>query len=93
MNILSSSVVTGFKYNPALIRAQSLRGVQLYDPTDCSLPGSVEFSCQEYWSGLPCPPPGDLAHPGIEFASLASAGGFLPTVPPEKPIERVNTTE
>jgi len=93
MNILSSSVVAGFKYNPALIRAQSLRGVQLYDPTDCSLPGSVEFSCQEYWSGLPCPPPGDLADPGIELASLASAGGFLPTVPPEKPIERVNTTE
>ena len=25
-----------------------------------------EFSRQEYWSGLPCPPPGDLANPGIE---------------------------
>ena len=23
------------------------------------------FSRQEYWSGLPCPPPGDLPHPGI----------------------------
>ena len=35
---------------------------------------------QEYWSGLPCPPPGDLPHPGMEPASLRSpavAGGGL----------------
>ena len=31
---------------------------------------SVGFSSQEYWSGLPCSPPGDLSHPGIEIASL-----------------------
>ena len=40
----------------------------LCDPVDCSLPGSslsMEFSRQEYWSGLPCPPPGDLSDPGI----------------------------
>ena len=30
------------------------------------------FSRQEYWSGLPCPPPGDLPHPGIEPGSLTS---------------------
>ena len=30
------------------------------------------FSRQEYWSGLPCPPPGDLPHPGIQSASLTS---------------------
>ena len=29
-------------------------------------PLSVEFSRQEYWSGLSCPPPGDLPNPGIE---------------------------
>ena len=29
-------------------------------------PLSMEFSRQEYWSGLPCPPPEDLSHPGIE---------------------------
>ena len=29
-------------------------------------PLSVGFSRQEYWSGLPCPPPGDLSDPGIE---------------------------
>ena len=31
---------------------------------------SVEFSRQEYWSGLPFPPPGDLPDPGIEPLSL-----------------------
>ena len=30
------------------------------------------FSRQEYWSGLPCPPPGDLPDPGIEPESLMS---------------------
>ena len=30
------------------------------------------FSMQEYWSGLPCPPPGDLPDPGIEPTSLMS---------------------
>ena len=43
-------------------------------------PLSMGFSRQEYWSGLPCPPPGDLPNPRIEPASLMSpalAGGFL----------------
>ena len=31
------------------------------------VPQSMEFSGQEYWSGLPFPPPGDLPHPGSEF--------------------------
>ena len=40
------------------------------------------FSRQEYWSGLPCPPPGDLPRPGIEPAALTSpalTGGFFTT--------------
>ena len=43
-------------------------------------PLSMEFSRQEYWSGLPCPPPEDLPDPGIEPESLLSpalAGGFF----------------
>ena len=32
----------------------------------------MRFSRQESWSGLPCPPPGDLPDPGIECASLTS---------------------
>ena len=40
------------------------------------------FFRQEYWSGLPCPPPGDFSDPGIEPVSLMSsalAGGFFTT--------------
>ena len=35
------------------------------------VPLSVGFSRQEYWSGLPCPPPGDLPNPGIKLRSPA----------------------
>ena len=45
-------------------------------------PLSTGFSRQEYWSRLPCPPPGNLPNPGIETVSPALAGGFLTTVPP-----------
>ena len=38
-------------------------------------PLSMGFSRQEYWSGLPCPPPGDLPYPGIEPTSLMFAFG------------------
>ena len=46
-------------------------------------PWSVALQArQEYWSGLPCPPPGDLPDPGIEPLSLTSpalAGWFFTT--------------
>ena len=45
-------------------------------------PRSTGFSRQEYWSGLPCPPLGDLPDPGIEPTSLTSpalAGEFFTT--------------
>ena len=35
-------------------------------------PLSVELSRQEYWSGLPCPPPGDLTDSGIKPMSPMS---------------------
>ena len=35
-------------------------------------PLPMRLSRQEYWSGLPCPPPGDLPKPGIETQSLKS---------------------
>ena len=43
-------------------------------------PLSMGFSRQEYWNGLPCPPPGDLPKPGTEPMSLTSpalAGKFF----------------
>ena len=48
----------------------------------CQAPLSMEFSRQEYWSGLPCPPPGDLPDPGMKptsLRSLALADGFFTT--------------
>ena len=54
----------------------------------CQAPLSMGFSRQEYWSGLPSPPPGDLPNPGIEPISPASpalAGRFFTTEPPGKP--------
>ena len=54
----------------------------LCDPMDCSLFGSSVhgFSRQEYWSGLPFLPPGDLPNPGIKSVSPVSpalAGRFF----------------
>ena len=54
---------------------------------DCSRPGSSVHGIlqQECWSGLPCPPPGDLSNPRIEPKSPASpalAGGFFTAEPP-----------
>ena len=45
-------------------------------------PLSMGFSRQEYWTGLPCPPPGDLPNTGIKPRSLTSpalAGRFFTT--------------
>ena len=48
-------------------------------------PLSVEFSRQEYWSGLPYPSPGDLPDPGIEPRSPTLPADILPSEPPGKP--------
>ena len=59
------------------MRAKSLRS-QPYVPQQAPL--SMGFSRQEYWSGLPSPPPRDLANPGIEL--LHWQAGSSPLVPP-----------
>ena len=51
-------------------------------PIACQAPLSMGFSRQENWSGLLCPPPGNLPDPGLEPASLTSptlVGGFFAT--------------
>ena len=48
-------------------------------------PLSMEFSRQEYWSGLPFLTPGDLPRTRSESVSPALAGGFFTTVPPGNP--------
>ena len=67
--------------------AQSLSCVRLFaTPWTVArqAPLSMGFSGQEDWSGLPCPPPGELPSPGIEPASPAVAGKFFTTKPPVK---------
>ena len=61
-------------------------------PMDYSPPGSSVhggFSRQEYWSGLPCPPPGDLPNPGIRPGSPTLQVDSLPSEPPGKPSNLV----
>ena len=48
----------------------------------CQAPLSMGLSKQEYWNGLPYPPPGDLPNPGIKLVSLMSPAltdGFFTT--------------
>ena len=78
--------------NSAYVRAQLLSCVWLFE-TPWTVahqnPQPMGFSKQEYCSGLPFPPPGDLLNPGIEPMSPASpalSDRFLTTEPPGKPI-------
>ena len=53
----------------------------------CQVPLSMGFSRQEYWSGLSCPPPGDIPNPAIEPkspATLAFQSDSLHAEPLEK---------
>ena len=52
----------------------------------CQAPLSMEFSRQKYWSGLPCPPPGDLPNPGVKPRSPTMQADSLPSEPAGKPM-------
>ena len=54
---------------------------------DRQAPLSMGFSRQEYWSGLPCPSPGDLPTPGTEPRFLALQVDSLPSEPLGKPYK------
>ena len=49
-------------------------------------PQSMGFSRQQYWSGLPCPPPRNLPNPGIKLGSPALQADSLPFELPESNI-------
>ena len=70
--VLSSSVVSN-----------SLQPHGLY--VACQAPLSMGFSRQEYWSGLPCPPPEYLSDPGIKPGSPALEADSLSAKLPGKP--------
>ena len=55
----------------------------------CQVPPFMGFSRQEYWSGLPCPPPGDLSDPGIKPGSPILQADSLPVELPGKPIVKL----
>ena len=58
----------------------------------CQAALSMEFSRQEYWSGLPFSSPGDLPNTGLILMSLASfalEGRFFTTLPPGKPKNQI----
>ena len=60
----------------------------------CQAPLSMGFIRQEYWSRLPCPPPGHLPDPGIKPTSPASpalAGRFFTTAPPSLQFKKEKT--
>ena len=73
------------------VGAKSLQScLTLCNPMDCSPPGSSVHGIpqQEYRSGLPCLPPGNLPKPGIKPSSLSLLHwqvGSLPLAPPGKP--------
>ena len=53
------------------------------------IPLSVEFSRQEYWSGLPFPSPEDLPDPGIEPGSPELQADSLPSEPPSDTLQSI----
>ena len=61
--------------------------------TLCSVAGqaplSMGFPRQEYWSGLPCPPPGDLPNPGIKHVSPALQADSLPLSHPGSSLSEI----
>ena len=70
------------------MKVKSLNRVQLFaTPWTVAhqVPPSMEFSRQQYWSGLPFPSPGDLPDPGIEPGSPTLQADALPSEPPGKP--------
>ena len=75
-------------YSKLVSSVQSLSRVRLFvTPWTVArqAPLSMGFFRQEYWSGLPCRPPGDLPDPGIKPRSSALQADSLPAEPRGKP--------
>ena len=86
--LLGQNLYSRYSTKNACVHAQLLSHVQL-----CVTPWTVAhqpplslgFSRQEYWSGLPCPPPGDLPNSGI-LCFLHWQADSLPLATPGEPI-------
>ena len=80
--MLAGFLLRGFPSDPSVPACvlSCLSHVQLFVTVALQATLSMGFSRQDYWSWLPCPPPGDLPNPGIKPTSLVSpalAGGFF----------------
>ena len=88
-SLMSPAVAGGFFTTSAtIVKAKSLSRVRLFvTPWTVAYQASqsMEFSRQEYWSGLPFPSPGDLPNPGIEPGSPTLQANALPFELPGKP--------
>ena len=72
------------------MKVKSLSRVRLFVTlwtVDYQAPLSIEFSRQEFWSGLSGPPPGDLPNPGIDPTSPPSKALKVDSLPIESPGE------
>ena len=72
------------------MKVKSLSHIQLFDTlwtVAYHAPPSMEFSRQEYRSGLPFPSPGDLLDPALELWSSALQAEALPPEPSGKPLK------
>ena len=91
LRIEKSTELSGFSHQRHMCEVSRFSHVRLYATpwtVACLALLSMGFSTQEYWSGQPCPPPGDLLNPGLKSMSLASpasAVGFFTTAPPGQP--------
>ena len=71
------------------VHAQSLSSVRLFATpwtVACQVPLFMEFSRQEYWSGLSFPSPEDLPNPGTETWSSTLQADSFPSWQPGKPF-------
>ena len=84
--------VSFYNNNESESESEALSGVQLFATpwtVAYQAPLSMEFSRQEYWSGLSFPSPGDLPDPGIEPGSPALQADSSLSEPPGKPHKSI----
>ena len=78
-------ILSSFRFTAILCRRYKVSVVQLWPTLEThQAPLSMEFSKQEYWSGLPLPSPGNLFSPGIKPMCPALQAVSLPSEPPGK---------
>ena len=84
----SYDICTHPQVNPGKMKVKSLSHFATPWPAVWQAPPSMEFSRQEYWSGLLFPFPGDRPNPGIESGYPSLQADSLPSEPPDKSRQR-----